>query len=241
MADVLPIGTAWDPEFFKRSGMFAPLLKAAQHFRHCERWPELADYNAMARALNLRNATGLGLVFAAARPKPRGSRRRQAAQLTQLSYEAQVYQNGEVPTRLGSWHDFFNALVWGTYPLAKAALNHRQITAATSTTARVREQDRLAMFDEGGIIRLQGQPANAADLVFGHALFEAYMHGQMAVYGMAYPLLHNESPPSSGSLIKLSLIDAELARHIHSGLLWDPMQRPPRSLLSDLKFTYIIG
>jgi len=241
MADVLPTSTAWDPEFFKRSEMFAPLARGAQYFRHCDSWPELADYNSMSRGLNLRNAAGLALVFVAARPKPRGSRRRQVAQLTQLSYEAQIYQKGEVPTRLGSWHDFFNALVWCAYPLTKAALNQRQIDAAASSKTRVREQDRLAMFDEGGIIQLQGEAANSADLVFGHALFEAYMHDQMSVYGMTYTVLHNESPSSSGFPTKLSIIDAELARHVLSGSLWDPTQRPPRALLSDLKFVRIIA
>jgi len=40
-------------------------------------------------------------------------------------YEPRCYLNGEVPTRADNWHDLLNALVWLTFPKAKAAINAR--------------------------------------------------------------------------------------------------------------------
>ena len=78
------------------------------------------------------------------------------------------------------WHDFMNALVWATFPRAKAALHRQQHAlyqawatpgATRLPNARTREQDGLALVDEGGVVILA---SNAGDLVvpFGHALFE---------------------------------------------------------------------
>jgi hypothetical protein len=48
-----------------------------------------------------------------------------------LDYEMRIWARGEVVTRPDNWHDFFNALVWCTFPLAKAALNARHAEALT--------------------------------------------------------------------------------------------------------------
>jgi len=231
---------SWDPKFYVRSPMFASLTKAATYFSHCTDWPGLADYNAMAKSFDLRNASGYALDFVAAKPKPRGRLRRQVAQATQLPYEERIYQKAEVSTRLGSWHDFFNALVWATYPKTKAALNQRQHAVSCQTLVRGREQDRLAMFDEGGLICLQTPSSEASVLVFGHALFESYMLGQMEVYGMTHTLIQEETFTPSIDSAKLNNIDTEMAEHITQGLLWIPEQRPGRALLSTVKLTGFI-
>ena len=38
-------------------------------------------------------------------------------------YEARIFATGEVPTRHGDWHDFFNALAWCAWPRSKACCN----------------------------------------------------------------------------------------------------------------------
>ena len=90
-----------------------------------------------------------------------------------------------VPSRERSWHDFANALVWGTFPRAKAALHRRQAAlvaaridpgAARLPAHRTREQDGLAMIDEGGVLALAA-PAAERWLVFGHAIYEGFVLG----------------------------------------------------------------
>lgn len=46
-------------------------------------------------------------------------------------YEPRCYLTGEVQTRADNWHDLLNALVWLTYPKAKAAINARHFKALT--------------------------------------------------------------------------------------------------------------
>ncbi|MCX6111443.1 MAG: DUF3025 domain-containing protein [Proteobacteria bacterium] len=231
---------SWDPKFYMRSPMFAALTKAATYFSQCTDWPELSDYNAMAKSFDLRNGSDSVLAFVAAKPKPRGRLRRQVAQATQLPYEERIYQNGEVSTRLRSWHDFFNALVWATYPKTKAALNQRQHAVSCETLVRGREQDRLAMFDEGGLICLQTPSSEASVLVFGHALFESYMHGRVDVYGMTHTLIQDETFTPFIDSAKLNNIDADMAECIRQGRLWNPEQRPGRALLSTIKLAGFI-
>jgi hypothetical protein len=79
-------------------------------------------------------------------------------------YEARIFGSGEIQTRIANWHDFFNSLVWFTYPATKSALNCRhynqkQRTDIEAVTAwncgrRTSTQDTLSLFDEGGILVL---------------------------------------------------------------------------------------
>ena len=51
-------------------------------------------------------------------------------------YEARIFDTGEVPTRIsgqGERHDLYNAIVWLTFPLAKARLNALQIDRQRSS------------------------------------------------------------------------------------------------------------
>lgn len=90
------------------------------------------------------------------------------------AYDARIFLEGRIPTREGSYHDYFNALVWGTFPRAKIAVNARQFAALSEVfsvegrmpSARTREQDALAMLDEGGLLL-------ATDEAGRHALEQA--------------------------------------------------------------------
>ena len=53
-----------------------------------------------------------------------------------LAYEQRIWQNGVVATRPGCWHDFFNALVWLSFPRSKAVLNARHVCLSTLESAR---------------------------------------------------------------------------------------------------------
>jgi hypothetical protein len=115
-------------------------------------------------------------------------------------YELHIAQTGEVETRPGNWHDFFNALAWITYPRAKAAINAQHAAlleerADAEAKRRGPERDALTLFDEGGVIvatddasltklivdfewkelfwrRRPELEAKARFLAFGHALLE---------------------------------------------------------------------
>ena len=96
------------------------------------------------------------------------------------------------------------------------------------------------MFDEGGLICLQTPSSEAFVLVFGHALFESYMHGRMEVYGMTHTLIQAETFTPCIDSAKLNIIDTEMAQHIIHGRLWRPDQRPGRALLSTVKLTSFV-
>jgi hypothetical protein len=115
-------------------------------------------------------------------------------------YEQHIAETGEVETRAENWHDLFNALVWITYPRAKAAINAQHaaiLEERGDAEARRRgpERDALTLFDEGGVIvatddasltqlivdfewkelfwhRRAGLASKARFFTFGHALYE---------------------------------------------------------------------
>ena len=112
-----------------------------------DRWPDLADLNALAAGLT--TARGKALRFVRARAP--GDRERRSC------YELHLDETGEVETRPGNWHDLFNALAWITYPRAKAAINAQHVAILEErgeAEARERgpERDALTLFDEGGLI-----------------------------------------------------------------------------------------
>jgi len=70
-----------------------------------------------------------------------------------LAYELRIWQNGQVATRAENWHDFFNALVWLTFPQIKGAINARHARfAVTETNGRGHARDALTHFDECGAV-----------------------------------------------------------------------------------------
>ncbi len=76
----------------------------------------------------------------------------------EAQYEPRCYLKGEVPTRSNNWHDLFNALVWFTFPKAKAAINlrhYQELTAqvdAMTGSQRGAVRDTNTLLDESGVI-----------------------------------------------------------------------------------------
>ena len=118
---------------------------------------------------------------------------------TPLGYEPRIHTNGEVVTRPGNWHDFFNALVWLRFPKTKAVLNAlhvAEMSDADRTSGRGPLRDAATQFDESGIAVLSSDPmllellqarrwhelfwqrragvrSSMRFLVFGHGLYDA--------------------------------------------------------------------
>ena len=82
---------------------------------------------------------------------------RQDAKATRFEarYEPRAYLKGELQVRENDWHDFFNVLVWLTFPRAKAALNARHYQSQQACAGQVNRgaaQDALTLLDESGVI-----------------------------------------------------------------------------------------
>jgi hypothetical protein len=137
----------WDPDFVDRSPMFEPLRAVAAGLRGAT-WPTLEHLGELiaARPQPILTAGGRPLRFVAQGAKPRRPQGR---------YEARIFAHGEVQVREANWHDLLNALVWFTFPRAKAALNARHYQALQQRGRggnRGPLQDALTLFDEGGVI-----------------------------------------------------------------------------------------
>lgn len=179
----------------------APWLDAvAGHGRGLSHAPDVrAALTAVAERMDIRNAAGRPIRFASAG----------AAGAT--AYEAHIGRTGEVPTR-DNWHDFFNALVWLTFPRTKARLNalQAQTIAATGTGAqRGPLRDAATLIDENAVL-LVTQRADFVDalrrhdwhalfveqrsawgtqvrpIVFGHALMEKLTAPYKAITAHAF-------------------------------------------------------
>jgi hypothetical protein len=202
---------AFDPHFLDRSPHFWPVAAAARalieagggDFPPIESFDRVFPCDPPVR-------------FVASVPRPRRRRRREAIDVNAL-YDARITLEGIVPTRARSWHDFMNALVWGTFPRAKRALHarqHRAIAeriepgARTLPPARTRELDALALLDEGGVLLLGSEPGARA-VLFGHAIYESLALGIPPVVVAALVLDADDGA--------LSSVDEALARRIEDG------------------------
>ena len=146
--------TAWRARFFEASELFAPIREVAARFANEATFPAPDRIDEV-----LRDRVPIRFV--------------RASQHDKRLYDARIVNDGEVPTRDGSWHDFLNALVWATFPVAKAALHRRQHQIVVPGAAhRTPEGDALAMIDEGGVFLPQ-------KIVFGHAIYEGLVLGRL--------------------------------------------------------------
>ena len=96
-----------------RGPIFAP-LQGALELLPADRWPSHSELTALAEGVA--TARGKALRFVAPREHTDRERR---------YYELHIADTGEVETRPESWHDVFNALVWITFPRAKATRSRR--------------------------------------------------------------------------------------------------------------------
>ncbi len=130
-----------------QSVLFAPLYAAIANLK-ADQFPTLDELNALLFNREISVQGGSGLRFVAP----------QAGRLAfEEQYEPRCYLSGEVQTRAENWHDLFNALVWLTFPKAKAAINARHYRALTDIDAEMSSQrgavrDANTLLDESGVI-----------------------------------------------------------------------------------------
>ncbi len=159
----------------------------------------LAALNGAAGARGLRNAAGLPLRFVPQAALPEGR-----------AYEEHIAATGCVPTR-ENMHDYFNALVWLSFPRIKVALNAlqaAQIARDGVGKSRGPARDGATIFDENAALLVVRADAEGQALVaalrahdwdgallarrqsfgdsaqvwlFGHALMEKLVAPRMAI------------------------------------------------------------
>jgi len=224
-----PLRALWD-RLHDHAGFPTPATLSALYAERVAELPQIAPEIARLR-------------FVAA---PAHKRRRRGTHPIALAdlYEGQIVERGQVPTRLDDWHDFFNALTFATFPRAKWALHQRQYQLLARRIgpdtrrlpgARTREQDALALFDEGGIAllvapaaaqgRSQAELAGSAAALcrageacavpFGHALHEHLIEGLPCPLGTVHALAIEPDGPSLPAL--LARVDAALASELEHG------------------------
>lgn len=214
----------WDKQFAERTPMFVPLRPLTAAIEGTS-WPTLDQLNAIASDGSVVTGSGHPLRFS-------GLSRVSGA----ADYEQRIHDEGLVPLRRANWHDLFNALVWLTFPLTKAALNRAHVEALRdqSGTRRSRRRDALTLFDESGVVVLSRNRA-ALDgmrgfewkrgfwderdtllattriMIFGHGLYEKALSPYVGMTGHALLLETPDDADSPESAALIGWADALVA------------------------------
>lgn len=164
----------WNRDWLTGSELFAPLRPVAAGLP-ATGWPDLAMLNALAEEHGRRiaNAQGMRVRFVPAAPRSKSF---------EAAFEPRAYLRGEVQVRSVNWHDLFNALVWMTFPAAKAVINarHYESMSATGRGNRPPQGDALTLFDEDGVAVVSSD-AELLELVRGFRWKELFWHRRDAV------------------------------------------------------------
>jgi len=145
-----------------------------------------------------------------------------ASSLSDVDYEREIYESGQVSTREHNWHDLFNALVWCRLPRLKVALNaqHYRHLDEARDGRRGPVRDALTLLDESGALVVSSDRSllealaardwysgfgvhcaawgTAARLVVcGHSLLEKLLHPYKGITAQTL-LLH---VPGAGDLV----------------------------------------
>lgn len=161
------------------------------------------------------------------------------------SYEAYISATGHVPTR-DNLHDFFNALVWLTFPRIKAQLNAlqaQQIAHLGVGKSRGPSRDAATLFDENAaILAVTDTPEgrrivdalrnhqwsqvfvqdrarfkHRADVfLFGHAIMEKLVRPYKAVTAHTLVCWVNDEFHALPLIEKVSLLDAQITLELET-------------------------
>jgi len=172
-----------------------------------------------------------------------------------MVYECRIWETGEVETRPDNWHDFFNALVWLTFPLTKISISAAHVRAMQAVgEGRGSRRDALTHFDECGIVVLSSRPelldllrgfrwkdlfavrraevvAAMRFIVFGHATYEQLLAPFRGLTAKA--VLHEVSDEwmAMSAAEQIVAVDRLLAADLASGRYTRPRDFQPLPLL----------
>jgi len=158
-------------------------------------------------------------------------------------YEQHVAGLCEVPTRPGSWHDFFNMSVWAHFPKLRWALNSLHVDAKAGPkdprNGRAPAQNAAATFDEAGMLVVSTSRELLAELqalrfkrafwerraellattrfwLVGHGMLESLLEPHANLAARSLLLLVPDLPATAGSDAFRFELDALAAARIHT-------------------------
>lgn len=170
-------------------------------------------------------------------------------------YECRIWESGEVETRPDNWHDFFNALVWLSFPRTKVAVSGAHVRAMQAPgEARGMTRDALTHFDECGMVVLSSRPElldllrdfrwkelfverrvevrrDMRFVIFGHATYEQLLKPFRGLTAKA--VLHEVSAAwlQMDASAQRAAVDEWLAADLTSGRYTRPRDFQPLPLL----------
>lgn len=221
------------------SPFFDPLRPWLDHLPQA---PDASAVAALAEQFPIHAAKGQRISFVP--PRPDG-----------LVYECRIWERGEVETRPDNWHDFFNALVWLSFPQTKIAISAAHVRAMQwPDESRGTARDALTHFDECGIVVLSAQPdllellrafrwkelfverrAEVARsmrfVIFGHATYEQMLKPFRGLTAKAVLYEVSEAWLAMGDSAQLAAVDKLLAADLISGRYTRPRDFQPLPLL----------
>ena len=230
----------WKSDFLQTSLLFEPIRKAVLHLEKLESWPDLDDLNGLLvnNSEPMKTASGHPVRFVSQNNILVGEFAKQ--------YEPRIYLAGEIQTREQNWHDLFNALVWLTFPRAKAMLNQLHYQALlkerqAEETCRGPLRDAVTLFDESGVVVVSSHEQLSQLLkdfewktlfwgkrallgthmkffVFGHGLYEKGLNPYVGMTGKGIVLSVENDFFSQSLQQQLINIDEMLAGFIAQGL-----------------------
>jgi len=132
-------------------------------------------------------------------------------------YELHVYESGEVHTRAGNRHDFFNALCWLAFPRTKSRINALHAAEMPREREKIGGRrgplrDLLTVFDEGGaLVACADEALNA--LVRGYRWKEFFweqrsrVRAAMRCVVLGHAVLEQALDPRPGITCKVLFVD----------------------------------
>jgi len=244
----------WVPDFYQGTPLFSQIERSCRYFSQNDEWPELTDYQALldSRQGIVRNGADIPLRFVSQSGK---------AGSWEEGYEPRIYLQGEIQTRLRNWHDYFQVMIWSTYPRAKVALNdihfhqiQSRILQNRNTNTRGAIENALTIFDECGAIIVVRDNAysdliksfrwkelfwerrnalldNMQCYIFGHALYEKALHPYLGMTAHAILLQPDRTFFASDGETRQRMIDVLLAEFIYQGRIQSPRDLNPFPML----------
>ncbi|MCW9012890.1 MAG: DUF3025 domain-containing protein [Gammaproteobacteria bacterium] len=211
----------WNPYFFNSSPIFDPIKKVSKIHASSTDWPTLESLQTQFAVSDIN-----------IKPVPQGGK----PETFEEHYEPRIYLKGELQTRTENWHDFFNAMVWLTFPETKNILNKLHFKAATNRNAGTNRsplENAITLFDECGIIIISDDAYllklirqhewsglflqhrdkffnHVQCIVFGHAIYEKNLAPYIGMTCQAI-LIHSDALLETAILKQYSTIDNCLA------------------------------
>jgi hypothetical protein len=228
----MKLSQQWNSAALLQATLFFPLHPILARLKAVN-FPSLSDFNEQLATKSIKVKLGHPLQFV---PQAIGK------MSFESQYEPRCYLTGEVQTRPNNWHDFFNALVWLTFPKAKAAINKRHYVALTNAveangSQRGKVRDIATLFDESGVIVVCANSELAELLctfqwkdlfwqhraqtelamgffIFGHGLYEKGLQPYLGMTGQG--LLLNVAPDFFNCSLpeQLNILDELVAEYL---------------------------